>query len=221
MKKRLFIPVVMCLFVFTSCSLADKLGFDTYDYMSEKVTVTHDINGECAEMIAGILDVLITDKASLPTFEKMSDAINEYRDAVLLYMLKEGYAKYSGNTELIAKAEAEYPEYTISQVIPVSEFEATMYRYFGGNVKITHRDGDRFKYLPKVGAYISPAVTESAEFTPQITELCETDKTYRVRFRVLSPAPDSIPSEEYFALIIKRDDGTLYFKKLLPSVEVK
>ena len=221
MKKRLFIPVVMCLFVFTSCSLADKLGFDTYDYMSEKVTVTHDINGECAEMIAGILDVLITDKASLPTFEKMSDAINEYRDAVLLYMLKEGYAKYSGNTELIAKAEAEYPEYTISQVIPVSEFEATMYRYFGGNVKITHRDGDRFKYLPKIGAYISPAVTESAEFTPQITELCETDKTYRVRFRVLSPAPDSIPSEEYFALIIKRDDGTLYFKKLLPSADVK
>ncbi|MGN1410171.1 MAG: hypothetical protein ACI4XJ_08340 [Eubacteriales bacterium] len=221
MKKRLLIPVVMCIFVFTSCSLADKLGFDTYDYMGEKVTVTHDINGECAEMIAGILDVLITDKASLPTFDKMSDAINEYRDAVLLYMLKEGYAKYSGNTELIAKAEAEYPEYTISQVIPVSEFEATMYRYFGGNVKITHRDGERFKYLPKVGAYISPAVTESAEFTPGITELCETDKTYRVRFRVLSPAPDSIPSEEYFALIIKRDDGTLYFKKLLYSADIK
>lgn len=221
MKKRLLIPVVMCIFVFTSCSLADKLGFDTYDYMGEKVTGTHDINGECAEMIAGILDVLITDKTSLPTFEKMSDAINEYRDAVLLYMLKEGYAKYSGNTELIAKAEAEYPEYTISQVIPVSEFEATMYRYFGGNVKITHRDGERFKYLPKVGAYISPAVTESAEFTPRITELCETDKTYRVRFKVLSPSQNSFPSEEYFALIIKRDDGTLYFKKLLHSVDVK
>ena len=221
MNKKLLIPVVLCIFVLSSCSLIDKLGFDTYDYMGEKVTGTHDTNGECAEMIAGILDVLITDKTSLPTFDKMGDAINEYRDAVLMYMLKEGYAKYSGNTELIAKAEAAYPEYTISQIIPVSEFEATMYRYFGGNVKITHKDGERFKYLPKVSAYISPAVTESAELAPEITEIYETEKTYRVRFRVLSTTPGSASSEEYFALIIKRDDGTLYFKKLLLSADVK
>lgn len=221
MRKKLFASVVFCIFVLTSCSLADKLGFDTYDYMGEQVVKTHDINGKCAGMINEMLDVLITDKTVLPTFDKMNEAINEYRDAVLIYMLQEGYAKYSGNTELIEKAAAEYPEYTISQIIPVSEFEATMYRYFGGDVKITHRDGERFKYLPKVGAYISPAVTESAELTPEITELCETEKTYRVRFRVLSPSPDSVESKEYFALIIKRDDGTLYFKKLLTSADVK
>lgn len=218
MKKKLLAPVFFCILVLTSCGIADKLGFDTYDYMSEKIIKSHDVNGETADTIEKLLDVLITDSTNLPTFEKMSDAIREYRDAVLLYMLEEEYAKYAGNTELIEKAAKAYPEYTITQIIPVSEFEATMYRYFGGNVKITHRDGERFKYLPKVGAYISPSVSERTNLSAVITELNETEKTYRVRFIVTA---EGVESEEYFALIIKREDGTLYFKKLLTSADVK
>lgn len=217
---RKAVLLLFCVFILTSCSVTDKLGFDTYDYMSESVSVVHDVDDETALLIDDMLDVLLADKSVLPTFENMSDAIRDYRDAVLMYMLEDGYAKYSGNTELIEKAEKAYPEYTISQIIPASEFEATMYRYFGGNVKITHRDGDRFKYLPKVSAYISPAVTESDPPDTEITELCETDKTYRVRFKVCT-SDVSAENEEYFALIIKREDGTLYFKKLLKSADVK
>lgn len=195
----------------TSCQIIDKLGFDTYDYMSEDVLATYDIESETAAELEEFLGILITDSPILTTFENMNDAIKAYRDAVLTYMLDTGYSKYSGNTTLIEKAAKEYPEYNITQIIPESEFEATMYRYFGGNVMITHKDGARFKYLDKVGAYISLVTPTSSGLAADITSLSETEKTYRVTFKV---AGEEVQSEEYFALVIKRDDGTLYIKKL-------
>ncbi len=220
--KNKFLLLFFAVFtiIFTSCSIADTLGFDTYDYMSETVTKVHDVNSEEAGVIEELLEILVTDSASLPTFENMEDAIDEYRDAVLFYMLETEYAKYSGNTDLIQKAMKVYPEYVISQIIPVNDFEATMYRYFGGDVKITNKNGNRFKYLSKVDAYVCPALTKYPEYVPVITAISESDKTYRVNFHVASEDNSTI-SEEYFALIIKRDDGTLYFKKLLPADEVK
>ncbi len=214
MKRRALIPIFFCMIFMTSCGIIDRLGFDTYDYMSEPITKVHETDGEKAELIIGLLDVIVTDSTSLSMFERMNEAINAYRDTVLLYMLETEYSKYSGNTDLIAKAMKEYPEYTISQIIPVSDFEATMYRYFGGSVKITHKDGARFKYLSKIGAYISPTTTESEQFYAELTELSETEKTYRVKFIVTN---GEVKSGEYFALIIKRDDGTLYFKKVLAA----
>ena len=95
-----------------------------------------------------------------------------------------------------------------------------MYQYFGGDVKITHRDGEMFKYLSKVGAYISPVTPVSSGLEPQVTYLAETAKTYRVKFRVVAAEGDDVDSPEYFALIIKRDDGTHYIKKLLEGSTV-
>lgn len=218
MKKTKAFAMTLCLFVLSSCGLVDKLGFDTYDYMSETVTGSYDINSETAVMLEKLLGVLVLDSPVLETFDSMSDAIRAYRDAVLNYMLQSDYSKYSGNVELIEKAERAYPEYNITQIIPESEFEATMYRYFGGDVMITHRDGSRFKYLSKVGAYISAVSPASNGLHVDITSLEETAKTYRVRFRVLS---EELFSEEYFALVIKREDGTYYIKKLLNSVTVR
>lgn len=217
MKIKRGIALILCLCSLTSCQLADKLGFDTYDYMSEAVITTYENDSEKAAELEEFLQILITDSSVLKTFDNMNDAIKEYRDAVLTYMLDTGYSKYSGNTELITKAAQEYPEYNITQIIPEREFEATMYRYFGGNVMITHKDGARFKYLSKVGAYISPVTPTSSGLTADITSLSETDKTYRVKFKVSSK---EITSDEYFALIIKRDDGTLYIKKLAESSTV-
>ncbi len=219
MRKKLTVLVLFCIIILTSCSLTDKLGFDTYDYMSESIVSVHDIHDETAE-IYEMLEVLVSDKtvlACLRQYERCHTGIQGR--AVLMFMLESGYAKYSGNTELIEKAEksfipnTRYPRYSRANLKPM------MYLYFGGNVKITHRDGDRFKYLPKVGAYISPSVTESAKPETEITYLAETEKTYRVRFKVCT-SKDS-EDEEYFALIIKREDGTLYFKKLLKSADVK
>ena len=215
----LSLALVMLLLSLTSCKLIDKLGFDTYDYMSETVTETHPVDGEIAGTLSELCGILISDSPTLDTFTGMNDAIKFYRDEVLAYMLRTGYAKYSGNTALIKKAEDEYPQYHITQIIPEGEFEATMYRVFGGSVKLTHKSGERFEYLDKVGAYITPVMQESGKLYPRIVYIGETDKTYRVRFYVSSD--DGYVSDEYFALIIKRDDGTLYIKRLEKSSDVK
>ncbi|MBE6542201.1 MAG: hypothetical protein E7672_07130 [Ruminococcaceae bacterium] len=218
MKTKLTVCIILTSLMMTSCGLLDKLGFDTYDYMREEISAVHEVESEKAEELEDLLDILVTDSPNLPTFEKMGDAIKSYRDAVLSYMLDAGYSKYSGNTELIEKASKEYPEYNITQIIPKNEFEATMYRYFGGDVMITHSDGEKFKYLPAIGAYISSVAPGDSGFYAEITYLAETEKTYRINFKVKS---EQIESDEYFALVIKRDDGTLYVKKLLNSSDVK
>ena len=218
MRMQRLISLMLSLLLLTSCGILDKLGFDTYDYMSESVTVTHKTDSEIAGVLKNVLSVLITDSPELVTFESMGDAIKSYRDAVLDYMLETGYSMYSGNTRLIGEAEKAYPEYSITQIIPESDFEATMYRYFGGDVMINHKDGSRFRYLDKVEAYVPTVAIGASGFEAEITAVSETDKTYRVWFCVASK---NVTSEEYFALIIKRDDGTLYIKKLLHAADVK
>lgn len=221
MKKKIILALVtvICLGALTSCRLIDKLGFDTYDYMSEQVTDTHGTIGTLADELEELVGILITDSPTLDTFSDMSGAIKNYRDEVLTYMLESGYSKYSGNTALIEDAEREYPQYHITQIIPEGEFEATMYRVFGGSVKLTHKNCGRFEYLDKVGAYVSPVMLDETTLSADITYIGETDKTYRVRFYVCDGSERL--SDEYFALIIKRDDGTLYIKKLLKSSDVK
>jgi len=207
----------------TSCGLLDKLGFDTYDYMSEAVIQTHDADGETAAVIEDLLMVLVTDSQILTTFDNMADAIPAYRDAVLEYLLASDYAKYSGNTKLIERAMDKYPEYQITQVIPELEFEAMMYRCFGGDVMLSHEDGNKFRYLPDAAVYVPMLATTDHGYYADVTALTETEKTYRVRFRVKSK-PDAagtpVESDEYFALVIKREDGTMYMKKLFLGSEV-
>ena len=223
MKNRIWILLPLLMLALTSCRLLDQLGFDTYDYMGEEVRRVLPSDGSEAGKLEDLLSMLITDSDDLPTFTHMGDAIREYRDTVLTYMLSNGYLKYSGNTELIAEAEAAYPEFHITQVIPEAEFESVMYEIFGGDVKITHRDGERFQYLSRVGAYVTTLMPEASQYRPRIIELKETDKTYRVRFRVVSAGEgesDGTMSREYFALVIKREDGTRYIKRLQSMAEV-
>ncbi len=215
MGKRVLTALV-CLTLAGSCTgcstiteMVDKLGFDTYDYMSEVVHTTYETDSETAVLLADMIRILTP---TLVPFDNMNDAISAYRDTVLTYMLESEYARYSGNMALLAKAAEAYPEYQISEIIPAADFEATMYRYFGGSVKISHKDGSRFRYLSKVQAYISlSAITATDDSQVHITSLGETDKTWRVTFTV---SQGQTESEPYFVLIIKRDDGTLYFKQL-------
>ncbi len=217
------LALILLAGMLTSCSLLDRLGFDTYDYMSESVTKTHDASGETAVMLEELLMVLVTDSPVLPTFENMADAITFYRDAVLEHLLASDYAKYSGNAKLIERAMKEYPEYQITQVIPELEFESMMYRCFGGDVMISHEDGNKFRYLPDAAVYIPMLAVTDSGYTADVTSLSETEKTYRVRFKVTTEPDENgnvTASEEYFALVIKREDGTLYIKKLLHGNEV-
>ena len=224
MKKRICLLLPFLLWFCVSCTLLDKLGFDTYDYMGEQIERTLPSDGPEAGMLEDLLGMLITDTDELATFTNMGDAIREYRDTVLTCMLSTGYLKYSGNTELITEAEKAYPEFHITQVIPEDEFESVMYQIFGGDFKITHRSGERFQYLSRVGVYVTTLMPEASLYKPLITSLQETERTYRVKFRVV-PADDRVEgrvmTREYFALVIKREDGTLYIKRLQKVTEYK
>jgi len=223
-KNRIWVLLVLLPLALCSCRLLDQLGFDTYDYMGEEIQRTLEADGPEAERLEALLSMLITDSDDLPTFTYMGDAIREYRDTVLTFMLSTGYLKYSGNTALIDEAERAYPEFHITQVIPEVEFESVMYEIFGGDVKITHRDGERFQYLPKVGVYVTTLMPEAAAYRPKITDLKETEKTYRVQFRVIpanETGSDGTMSREYFALIIKREDGTRYIKRLQSMTDME
>ena len=70
MKKILIL--FLCAAMLSSCSLAQKLGFDTYDYMSEKVVYLHDKNGDIASEVSEILGILTTDSIELKTFDNMT-----------------------------------------------------------------------------------------------------------------------------------------------------
>ncbi|MBR4961887.1 MAG: hypothetical protein IKY52_13405 [Clostridia bacterium] len=218
MRNRLgkrTLTAVLCLSVawsLCSCNavagIVDRLGFDTYDYMSETVHTTHEPDSGIAAELTEMIHILTP---NLTEFDSMREAIQAYRDTVLTYMLESEYARYSGNVALIEEAAKAYPEYQVTQIIPASDFESTMYRYFGGTVKISHKDGLRFRYLKKVEAYISPTAPAQGTDQVNILTVSETDKTYQVTFTVTA---GDIVSPEYFVLIIKREDGTLYFKEL-------
>lgn len=218
-KNALWLCIMMVANVFYVCgctdSLLDRLGFDTYDYHSESVLATHAPDSEIGKTLTGMLDIL-AGETDLPEFTGMNRAIDKYRDAILSYMLSTEYARYSGNRSLIEEASRAYPEYQITQLIPAREFEATMYRYFGGSVKITHKDTSRFRYLQKVDAYIAAVAFVPVERTVDILWIEETDHTYRVCFTVQW---QEAASPEYDALIVKREDGTLYFKELTRHVQ--
>ena len=63
---------------------------------------------------------------------------------------------------------------------------------------------------------------EFSNLKADIIYLAETERTYRVRFRAVAAEEwDGMVYPEYFALIIKRDDGTYYIKKLYEGSAVK
>ena len=179
-------------------------------------------DGKDASICGEVLKVLIANSGYLSTFENMGEAIDLYSDSVLTYMLENSYSKYSGNYELLQKASEQYPELGVTVIIPASEYENTMYRYFGGDVKIINRDREKFMYLPKINAYTTMFHPEFSDLKADIIYLAETERTYRVRFRPSAAEEwDGIVYPEYFALIIKRDDGTYYIKKLYEGSSVK
>ena len=187
------------------------LGFDTHDYFGEKVVTVHETDGEIAHILAEMTRTLTVNSPILMPFEGAKEAADACRDAVLTQMLGEDYARYAGNSVQIAKAETAYPGMQISVLIPADDFESVIYAAFGGSEKIVNKNGEMFLYLDRVRAYTTalPPVKNEVETTLLSCE--ETARTFRIRF--VNTLGD-ITSPEYFALLIKREDGSLYFAAL-------
>ena len=100
---------------------------------------------------------------------------------------------------------------TVTNLIPASDFDQTFYRWFGGSTKITSTSGEYFAYLDRLDAYTALSHPLSPEFSVTFRRLDETEHTYRVTLYVTVAGTNS---PEYDINMIKRDDGTMYFRSV-------
>lgn len=198
----------------SGCSGRDflaTLGFDTHDYDGEPLLQTYDGESETATELSDMLKILLLDDPILTRFSSAKEAMTSYRDAVLNYMLNQNYSKYTGNITLLDQAKEAYPQVQIAAIIPGDDFENTVYTYFGGKQKVKNETSTLFVYLDKVDAYISVAQPQVSDIVYQIDRIEETENTYRIYFTCILHEQ---VSPTYKALIIKREDGSCYFKYL-------
>ena len=205
----------LCAAVLSSCSLSDTfltlLGFDTYDYEGEEVIGYPDIDGDEVSSLCEMIKILSVNTPFLPEFDNAADAVSVCRDSILNYMLCTSFSKYSGNPELIQETKKEYPTLQIISVIPCEDFENCVYTYFGGNVKLSHKSSELFRYLEKDDAYTAVSVPIESSVVTNVISCEKTERTYRLRF---TNTLGDITSPEYYAFIIRREDGSCYFKSL-------
>lgn len=223
MKKRsirIFIYIVSALtaaLTLSACSggvyqsLMSALGFDMNDYEGEGAIRVIGSDDEAYSGIVKMIGILTIDSAHIGTFESPREAAAANRDAILNYMLSTGYAGYSGNSELLARASEEYPQYNITTLIPEGDLASTVYRWFGGDSSVLHEDSLRYIYLSRVNAYTTTGQPLPVTVAVRINNCVETEHTYRVFF-VLTD--ENGESASYSAMIMKREDETMYMRYL-------
>ena len=216
MKNRILALICAAsAILLSSCALGDSLlsamGFDTHDYASEEIIETLSPDDADVKRVTEMIKMLSVNDPILPQFTSPGEALDKCRDAILNYMLNTGFAKYTGNNDLIAKAQEKYPELRLITVIPCEDFENTVYTYFGGNAKLSHRDSELFTYLENADCYTAVTVPIENNITVNVVRCERTERTYRMRF---SCTLGSTTSPLYDALIVNRTDGSSYFKSV-------
>ena len=195
----------------SGCGFYALLGIDTHDYESEARLGTLPDDGEVADEIRGMLSMLFQNTPYLTPFDSPAAAAKLYRDGILCAVLGSNYAKYNANNELIDETRRLYPTLEITTVIPAVDFESTVYRCFGGTASVSNASTPLFTYLDRVDAYVSAGIGVNNTAAVTITELYETENTYVCRFYAVM---NGETSDAYRLLLMKRDDGTFYMRKL-------
>lgn len=195
----------------SGCGLYELLGIDTHDYESEARIGTLPDDSEVADEICGMLSMLFQNTPYLTPFDSPATAAKLYRDGILCAVLGSNYAKYNANNDLIGETRRLYPTLEITTVIPAVDFESTVYRCFGGTASVSNASTPLFTYLDRVDAYVSAGIGVDNTAAVTITELYETENTYVCRFFAVM---NGEISDTYRLLLMKRDDGTFYMRKL-------
>lgn len=217
MRRRclLTFTVLLLTLLMTSCSTWDSfmssLGFDTRSYSEEGVIASRLGDTELEATLSDAVRMLTMKEPYLAEFESSSEAMGKCRDSVLNYMLDVNFSRYTGNIDLLDAAAEKYPQIKITNLIPAADFDQMYYRYFGGSTKITSASGEYFSYLDKLDAYTALSHPISPEFSVSFETLDETQNTYRATLRV---TVDGVDSPVYKIMMIKREDGTLYFRSV-------
>lgn len=209
------LALLLCPVVLFGCSalgsLASGMGFDMNDYEEEEIIAFYESDTEEAAAAMALVRKLLVNTPILTEFSGAKEGFAAYMDAVLNSLLGESYGRYTGNTVLLSRVAELYPGYEIHTFIPVSDFEAEMYTLFGGSWKISHQSGTLFTYLEKAEGYTCVTYPRECAVETEFISLLETEHTYRLTFR---NHMGEVTSPDYLAIIIKREDSTLYFRSL-------
>ncbi len=186
------------------------MGWDVEEYIAEPTVDKLAIDGKIADDLVGAVKILLSNSVRLQEFRGTREAVEYYRDAILNDMLRNHYTKYTGKRADLDEVAKVAPYLSLSTLISAKDFENTVYRYFGGT-DVTHSSGRAFSYLKSVNYYTSPIQASDCDVTVSVTDLEESENTYRMQFTLRD---DRSASASYTALFVKRTDGTAYWKSL-------
>ncbi|MBQ9759849.1 MAG: hypothetical protein IJW16_00710 [Clostridia bacterium] len=212
------IAVLLCSVFLVSCMASANvtwvralLGYDVTDYESEAAVATLSVEDARAAELCEMVEILSADRGiRLEGFENTSEAVSLYRDAILGYMLRGNYSRYTGNRDTMEAVQTSYPQMQFSTLIPAQDFENTVFRYFGG-VSVKNESGALYSYLNRADCYTAPVQRGASDVQMNVQTLEETAHTYRMTFSLTNGEGSS---ENYTAVFLKRDDGTCYFRSL-------
>lgn len=187
------------------------LGFDVTDYEGEATVSVLAPDDARVAMLCEPIAILSADRGVyLNGFSNTAEAVEEYRDAILGYMLRNHYSRYTGNRSELEDALQYYPQMQLSTVIPESDFENTVFRYFGG-VSVKNESGVLYSYLKRAGCYTAPQQGRVHDTQIDILSLEETANTYRMQFTLRE---GEAVSSVYTGVFVKREDGSVYLRSL-------
>lgn len=222
MKRFIAITLIICTLFLCSCQgkVYDKicavLGIDNTDYAGEEIAAELPLDDENVRFLASCAKIICFGD-SIITFDSFSDVSGDYIDVVLNYLTGTFYSKYSANKSMMEKFNEAYPELSVNALIPLSDYENTVYTYFGGKRKATVRSTAMYSYLDKIDAFVLVGHTTDCEINYTVHEAKETEHTYRL---TLSFVKNSVSVGVYELIFLKREDGDPYIWRLSASSKV-
>ena len=157
MKKIVCVLIIFITLLLCSCQdgiydgVCRILGIDNTDYSAEAVVSAIAIDDEVAVTLAK-MSCLVCYGDNIITFDNFSDKAADYVDITLNYLASTFYSRYSADKEMLTKFSTEYPELNVNALIPLSDYENTVYTYFGGTRKATVKSTAMYSYLEKINA---------------------------------------------------------------------
>ncbi len=202
--------LVSCVAGSNALWVQSLFGADVNVYLSEPTLESHSPESALSLELRMALEVLLADSADIPEFKTAAKACRLYRDNLLATLLRQGYSSYVGNPELSGRVAKSYPYLSASHLIPATDLENAAARYFGAS-SVANGDGDCFTYLEKSQCYTTPGQTKPITVQMEITEIIETERTYRVSFTLTDSDGANV---SYTALLVKRAEKAPYIKAL-------
>ena len=212
-RKRvgvILLLLLLCVTFFVSCIAGSgellKVGLfekDAAVYLNEPMQAELSGNDETVLKMVDTLNVLPTGSVRIPSFERASDVVSLYRDAILNDLLRDNYSLYTGNVKTLTQTGDAYPHTVLTTAIPAVDFENAANRLFG-TANVRHKNGEIYTYLNRSGAYTTVLQPWESAVELEVDRVEETQNTYRFYFTLSDEVGERA---SYCAVFVKRTDG--------------